>query len=99
MLAKVAAFDPQVLLVGMAKPVQERWVLENRAAIRRGAILTVGAAFDYEAGAQTPAPRWTGRLGVEWLARLISHPRRLAGPYLVEPWSLIGPALGDVAAR
>jgi len=97
-LAAISAFDPQVLLVGMGMPLQELWVLENRAAIGRRAILTVGAAFDYEAGAQIAAPRWTGRLGVEWLARLVGQPRRLAGRYLVEPWSLIGPALGDIAA-
>ena len=97
-LTKIAAFDPQVLLVGMGMPLQELWALENRAAIKRGAILTVGAAFDYEAGAQTPAPRWTGALGVEWLARLIGQPGRLAGRYLIEPWSLIRPAIGDVAA-
>ena len=97
-LAQIAAFDPHVLLVGMGMPLQELWALENRAAIKRGAILTVGAAFDYEAGVQAAAPRWTGRLGLEWLARLIGQPRRLAGRYLVEPWSLIGPAIGDVAA-
>jgi N-acetylglucosaminyldiphosphoundecaprenol N-acetyl-beta-D-mannosaminyltransferase len=97
-LAAIAAFDPQVLLVGMGMPLQELWALENRAAIKRGAILTVGAAFDYEAGVQTAAPRWTGRLGMEWLARLIGQPGRLAGRYLVEPWSLIGPATRDVAA-
>jgi N-acetylglucosaminyldiphosphoundecaprenol N-acetyl-beta-D-mannosaminyltransferase len=97
-LARIAAFDPDVVMVGMGMPLQEIWALENRAAIRRGAILTVGAAFDYEAGVQAAAPRWTGRLGVEWLARLISQPRRLAGRYLVEPWSLIGPATRDIAA-
>jgi N-acetylglucosaminyldiphosphoundecaprenol N-acetyl-beta-D-mannosaminyltransferase len=97
-LAQIAAFDPQVLLVGMGMPRQETWAMDNRASIKRGAILTVGAAFDYEAGVQTAAPRWTGRLGLEWLARLIGQPGRLAGRYLVEPWSLIGPAIGDVAA-
>jgi N-acetylglucosaminyldiphosphoundecaprenol N-acetyl-beta-D-mannosaminyltransferase len=81
-LAQIAAFDPHVLLVGMGMPLQEAWTLENRTAIRRGAILTVGAAFDYEAGAQTAPPRWTGPLGVEWLARLIGQPGRLAGRYL-----------------
>lgn len=97
-LARIAAFEPHLVLVGMGMPLQEIWALENRAALRCGAILTVGAAFDYEAGAQAAAPRWTGRLGVEWLARLIAQPRRLAGRYLVEPWTLLGPAMGDVAA-
>ena len=83
-LAAISAFDPQVLLVGRGMPLQELWVLENRTAIGRGAILTVGAAFDYEAGAQTPAPRWTGRLGVEWLDPPAETPRRpLPGRALV----------------
>ena len=97
-LAKIAAFDPDVLLVGMGMPRQETWIWENRAAFKRGAVLSVGAAFDYEAGVQTTPPRWTGPLGVEWLARLLAEPRRLAVRYLVEPWSLIGPAAQDVGA-
>ena len=42
-----------------------------------------------------------GRLGVEWLFRLVGDPRRLFARYCVEPWWLIVPALGDVlvAAR
>ena len=91
-------FDPDVLMVGMGMPLQEIWAVENRSALARGVILTVGAAFDYEAGAQTTPPRWTGRLGVEWLARLIDQPRRLGYRYLIEPWWLLGPALGDVGA-
>jgi N-acetylglucosaminyldiphosphoundecaprenol N-acetyl-beta-D-mannosaminyltransferase len=97
-LDQIRAFDPDVLLVGMGMPLQEIWALENRGALARGVVLTVGAAFDYEAGVQKAAPRWTGRLGVEWLARLIDQPGRLGFRYLVEPWWLIGPALGDVAA-
>ena len=97
-LGHIRAFDPDVLLVGMGMPLQEIWTLENRGALKRGVILTVGAAFDYEAGVQEAAPRWTGRLGVEWLACFVDQPGRLAYRYLVEPWWLIGPALGDVAA-
>ena len=95
-LDEIAAFDPDILFVGMGMPQQEAWVLENRASLKRGAIFTVGAAFDYEAGVQRTPPRWTGRLGVEWLARLFHEPRRLAFRYLVEPWSLVGPALHDI---
>jgi N-acetylglucosaminyldiphosphoundecaprenol N-acetyl-beta-D-mannosaminyltransferase len=97
-LDQIAAFDPDVLMVGMGMPLQEIWTLENRSSLKRGVILTVGAAFDYEAGVQKTPPRWTGRLGVEWLARLVDQPGRLAFRYLVEPWWLIGPALGDVGA-
>ena len=97
-LDEIAAFAPDILMVGMGMPLQETWVWENRAALTRGVIFTVGAAFDYEAGAQPTPPRWTGKLGVEWLARLSAQPRRLAFRYLIEPWSLIGPALEDVGA-
>jgi len=93
----VNAFAPQILLVGMGMPRQEVWVLENHPALTTPcASFTVGGAFDYEAGAQKAAPRWMGRLGVEWLFRLVVDPRRLFVRYCVEPWSLVGPALTDL---
>lgn len=41
----------------------------------------VGAAFDFIAGIRPEAPRWISRLGVEWLYRLLSEPRRLLKRY------------------
>lgn len=95
----IAAFDPDIILVGMGMPRQEEWIAANRHLIGRGVFFPVGAAFDYEAGEQAAAPRWTGRLGVEWLYRLLSQPKRLAFRYLVEPWFLAPAALADVGAR
>ena len=92
-LAKARAFDPHVLFVGMGMPRQEIWIAENHEALPPSVILSVGAAFDYEAGVQSAAPRWMGRLGIEWAYRLVSDPARLWQRYLVEPWALI-PALG-----
>jgi N-acetylglucosaminyldiphosphoundecaprenol N-acetyl-beta-D-mannosaminyltransferase len=80
----------------MGMPRQEAWIRANRYRIGRGVFFAVGAAFDYEAGAQVAAPRWTGRVGLEWLFRLASQPRRLAYRYLVEPWSLIPAAWADI---
>jgi N-acetylglucosaminyldiphosphoundecaprenol N-acetyl-beta-D-mannosaminyltransferase len=37
-----------------------------------------------------------GHIGVEWLFRLMADPRRLFSRYCVEPWFLIGPAVGDL---
>jgi len=95
-VAQINAFDPQIVFVGMGMPRQEEWILENRPALTGGVVFSVGAAFDYEAGVQTPAPRWMGKVGVEWLFRLATQPRRLAFRYLVEPWSLAPLALADL---
>lgn len=87
-VAEVKAFDPHILFVGMGMPRQELWILDNLDALPNCAIFSVGAAFDYEAGEQKAAPRWMGRMGLEWLFRLVHDPKRLARRYLIEPWSL-----------
>jgi N-acetylglucosaminyldiphosphoundecaprenol N-acetyl-beta-D-mannosaminyltransferase len=92
----INAFAPDIVFVGMGMPRQEEWIVANRQAIARGVLFSVGAAFDYEAGVQIAAPRWMGRMGLEWLFRLASQPRRLAFRYLIEPWSLAPAAIGDV---
>ena len=47
-------------------------------------VLSVGAAFDFLAGAKPQAPAWMQRAGLEWLFRLASEPRRLWRRYLVK---------------
>jgi N-acetylglucosaminyldiphosphoundecaprenol N-acetyl-beta-D-mannosaminyltransferase len=97
-LAEIGAFRPDVLFVGMGMPRQEHWVIRNLEALPHCPILTVGAAFDYEAGVQAAAPRWMGQMGLEWLYRLARDPRRLFRRYCIEPWGLAGPALRDIGA-
>ena len=95
-LARIKAFRPDIIFVGMGMPRQEAWIRQNRAALSSGVLFSVGAAYDYEGGAQIAAPRWMGRIGLEWLFRLVSQPGRLAFRYLVEPWSLVPLALEDL---
>lgn len=97
-LEAVHEFKPDILFVGMGMPRQERWIADNIDALPDCVIFSVGAAFDYEAGAQKAAPRWMGRLGLEWAFRLFADPRRLFTRYCVEPWFLLGPALSDLKA-
>ena len=49
----------------------------------RAVMIGVGAAFDYHAGTIQRAPKWMQRIGMEWLHRLASEPRRLAKRYAV----------------
>ena len=96
-LGEIARFAPDVLMVGMGMPRQELWVAHHYAELGPCVVLPVGAAFDYEVGVQKAAPRWMGRLGLEWAFRLARAPGRLAARYLVEPWSLIPAAMADLA--
>ncbi len=98
-LAAVRAAAPNVLLVGMGMPRQERWVVENLDTIAADVILTSGACMDYVAGAVPTPPRWAGRAGLEWLWRLAAEPRRLSRRYLLEPWFLLALLGGELRRR
>ena len=92
----VNAFRPDVIFAGMGMPRQEIWLEQNHDKLTGGVLIPVGAAFDYEAGVQKAAPRWTGRLGVEWAFRFASDPARLFHRYFVEPWGLMPLLMRDL---
>jgi N-acetylglucosaminyldiphosphoundecaprenol N-acetyl-beta-D-mannosaminyltransferase len=89
-LARIAAFRPHVLLVGLGMPRQEHWAYDHRGRIAANATLMAGAALDYVAGAVPTPPRWAGRWSLEWAFRLAAEPKRLGTRYLVEPWPVLG---------
>lgn len=98
-LTAIEKTRPQVLLVGMGMPRQEHWVLQHRDRLAANVVLTAGSFIDYVSGMVTSPPRWAGRVGLEWLFRLASEPRRLSGRYLVEPWSLLPLLARDLRSR
>ena len=67
----------QLLFVGLGCPKQERWMADQKDRIP-AVMLGVGAAFDFHAGVVARAPRWVQRIGIEWVHRLLTNPRRLA---------------------
>ena len=95
-LAEIAAWRPDVLMVGMGMPRQELWILDNLDRLPPCLILPIGGALAYEAGVVATAPRWTGRLGIEWLWRFATEPGRLFHRYFVEPWALAPQAIADL---
>jgi N-acetylglucosaminyldiphosphoundecaprenol N-acetyl-beta-D-mannosaminyltransferase len=95
-IARIQAFRPHILLVGMGMPRQEIWLAKTYDRLPACAMFPIGGAFDYEAGVQRASPRWIGQLGLEWLFRLCADPRRLFRRYCIEPAFLLGPALTDL---
>jgi len=75
--------EPDVVWVGLSTPKQERWMAEHRRNLTAPALIGVGAAFDFNAGLKHQSPRWIQRIGLEWLYRLITEPRRLWKRYLI----------------
>src|ERR1700677_1004852 len=90
LVARINAYSPDLLMVGMGMPRQEFWTQENFARLKAHVILSSnGAAFEYVAGAVPTPPRWAGRMGLEWVFRLVNEPRRLFARYLIEPWYIL----------
>lgn len=90
LIQKINAYRPDLLIVGMGMPRQEFWTQENFARLDVRVVLSSsGAAFDYLAGAVPMPPRWSGRVGLEWLFRFVYEPRRLFSRYLFEPWYVV----------
>ncbi len=88
-LQVIREFAPDILLVGMGMPRQEKWILNNWNSLGPMVTLPCGAALDYIAGEIPTPPRWAGRLCLEWLFRLASEPGRLWKRYLIEPWLIL----------
>lgn len=98
LLSAVQAFRPDVLMIGMGTPRQERWILDNIDDLDVPIVWSVGAAIEYFAGTKPRPPTLVGRLGLEWLYRLLSEPRRLWYRYLVEP-AFLTPAMAHDLIR
>lgn len=81
--ADVAARQPDIIWVSLGAPKQEKFADAVWSQLDAGALVTVGAAFDFHTGRVRQAPRWMMRAGLEWFFRLAMEPRRLAGRYLV----------------
>jgi len=90
---------PDLLLVAFGQPKGELWLWENIAALGVPASVQVGASFDFVSGRARRAPRWMQRLGLEWLFRLASDPRRLGPRYAKNAWFLLKAIARDVSGR
>jgi N-acetylglucosaminyldiphosphoundecaprenol N-acetyl-beta-D-mannosaminyltransferase len=74
---KINAAKPDVLLVGLGSPKQEKFIAENLKKMPSVKLaIGVGGAFDFISGHVKRAPRILQKVGLEWLWRLILEPKR-----------------------
>ncbi|MGH6761856.1 MAG: WecB/TagA/CpsF family glycosyltransferase [Phyllobacterium sp.] len=82
-LADIADYHPDILLVAMGVPRQELFIAKCLTPRHCTAAIAVGALFDLATGAVPRAPVWMRNLRLEWLFRLWQEPGRLWRRYIV----------------
>jgi|GEM_PF-774993 len=69
---------PHFIFVAFGSPAQEKWIWRNRKHLTGSVCMGVGGGFDYLSGAIKRPNLLIRRLGLEWFARLLHQPWRLA---------------------
>lgn len=82
--AQVNTSNAELLVLGFGAPKQELWVTQYAPKLQVKVALCVGATIDFMAGEKARAPMWMRKVGLEWLHRMVSEPRRLAKRYLID---------------
>jgi N-acetylglucosaminyldiphosphoundecaprenol N-acetyl-beta-D-mannosaminyltransferase len=82
-IRKINVLKPDILLVGLGAPKQEKWIYRHRDELDVKLCWGVGAAFEWLSGHRERAPEWMINRGLEWLHRLYQQPLRLGKRYLI----------------
>lgn len=72
---QIRSSGAEIVWVGLGTPKQDY----EAARLASVGIMcaAVGAAFDFSAGTKAVSPKWVTAIGLEWVHRLLSEPRRL----------------------
>ncbi len=73
----IRKLSPDILLVALGSPRQERWIMDNLGQMEIPFLMGVGGSFDVEAGITVRAPLFWQKAGLEWFYRLLKEPRRI----------------------
>ena len=76
-IEKINAAQPDLLLVCLGAPKQEKWMHKNGGRLDVGLMIGAGGSMDIFAGTAERAPERWQRAGLEWLYRLLKEPRRI----------------------
>ena len=83
-IAEIRAARPDLLLVALGVPKQEKWIAAHLAELDVPVAIGVGGTLDVMAGVMKRAPLWMQKAKLEWLFRGLMQPKR-AGRLLALP--------------
>jgi len=75
--SEIQSAKPHLLLVAFGPPKQERWIYQNQDKLRDVKLaIGVGGTFDFLTGRTRRAPRFVQKMGLEFIWRLFTQPKR-----------------------
>ena len=88
-VAEIKAARPDILLVALGIPKQEKFIFRNKAALGVPVCIGVGGTLDVFSGTVKRAPVWMQNVGLEWLYRVASNPKKLSKVALLPRFALM----------
>ena len=76
-IADINNMKPDILLVCLGAPKQEKWIYKNKDKLNVALCLGVGGTLDVIAGTAKRAPMIYQKLYLEWLYRAVKEPYRI----------------------
>lgn len=83
-IQEINELEPDILLVALGSPLQEKWVARNAPWINAHVCFAVGGFFDFWSNEVDRAPSWMRDLGIEWLYRFFQQPSQKWDRILIE---------------
>lgn len=74
---------PDICIVGLSTPIQEKWINENKEKLNTKVIIAVGDGIKVFSGTKVRGPSIMRKTGFEWLARLLHNPLKYSRRYIV----------------
>lgn len=68
---------PDILAVALGSPKGEKFIYQNLNKLNVPLSMSIGATIDFIAGNVKRCPKWMSNVGLEWVYRICSDPKRM----------------------
>ena len=83
MISNIKRLKPDILLVALGVPLQEKWINEHAEELPCRLMIGVGGLFDFYSGNIKRAPVWMREIGLEWFFRFLMEPGKRFRRYFI----------------
>ena len=84
-IEEINRLSPDILVVGLGMPYQEKWISQNKEKLKVGVITSCGAYIE-QIGEKGLGyfPDWVNKYHLSWLLRILRNPRKFGKRYFTE---------------